>query len=277
MAITRLTATCALALLLGRIPAQDTGEIGPIVIRGDRLQLTTSARGIPLRDFIRVAEQLTGKVFHYDARDVTADARISIAGTVSMQRGHFFAFFQTLLSSHGFATLIRDTNNTEIVEVVHLGLHGRGLHPFVAANELARLTAADGERVTLFEVQHAGARVVLDHIRKAMALTAEVSYQRVQDGVIMAHGPAPQLEAMRRMIQLIDIPTRVEATEIVSLDHTTSAEVATALRDLLGKRRPDIHILDAPRHKQLVVRGPANSVAEVRQLITLLDRPKHAK
>jgi len=104
-----------------RSPAAAGSEPMTMTVDGDQIALSVDDRGLPVTDFVKVAQQLTGKVFTYSAEDLErGDPRIRFIGTMKVEKDKFYDVFQTLLYIKGFGCEVRDQGGTEVVEIVAL-------------------------------------------------------------------------------------------------------------------------------------------------------------
>ena len=116
------------SLLLGAfLPAQVPPVQAPpevnIKIEGDEIALSVDeTQGIAMVDFIKLTQQITGRVFVYTAQEVSnpTNTAITFVGPMRLKRKDFFSFFQTMLYIRNFALVLRATGDKEVVEIVQM-------------------------------------------------------------------------------------------------------------------------------------------------------------
>ena len=95
----RLSWTPALLCVLASIlPAQvETPKPYTVAIEGEDIVMTVNENlGMPMKDFIKIAETHTGMLFVFPKTEVENDQnKIVWIGTVRLAKGQFFAFFPT--------------------------------------------------------------------------------------------------------------------------------------------------------------------------------------
>src|SRR5690606_18162401 len=79
-------------------------------------------QGLPMRDFITLAKNITGNTFAYATRsEIEGDQnKINWIGPKTMHRDQFFEFFQTMLYIKDFALVIRGEGATEVYEIIYM-------------------------------------------------------------------------------------------------------------------------------------------------------------
>jgi len=111
-------------------PTQDTSSPSPSLAQprpldviaddDDLVVAINEPHGIPVEDFIKLGQMITGKTFTYSKADVGPDHRISFVGSKRVKKENFFSFFQTILYLHGLATVIHGEGDAEVIEIIRL-------------------------------------------------------------------------------------------------------------------------------------------------------------
>ena len=86
------------------------------------------SNGMPLVEFVKWAQEVTGKRFTYTANELQNGGAqgntVSFLGTFRIKRDRFeedfFSFFQTMLYIKGFACILRGEGAAELVEIVQM-------------------------------------------------------------------------------------------------------------------------------------------------------------
>ena len=257
----------AAAVSAAALPAQDPPtERGPELDADSIVLSVDQDTGMPMTEFIALAQALTGKTITYAEQDV-AGARVRFVGTKKMKKTAFFDFFRTMLHINGLHTQVTDAgSDTELVRISVL----EPMDPSslgVAAHAPALLT-----------VRH------VDAAETAARLGALLSGAKIEaktlsgDGgsslpVIYITGTPTQLLAATRILQLIDVPAPVEASQVVRLQHAEAEPFAAELSALLSEHRK-VTVVAHGRHNALLITGEEGAVASVLDVIALLDQPR---
>lgn len=85
--------------------------------QGNCLEISTPDGPVPMKDFIKLAQRITGKVLTYSIADVEDSPGVYFVGTVGVSRTEFFDFFQTTLYTHGFRAIVRGVGSAQSVEI----------------------------------------------------------------------------------------------------------------------------------------------------------------
>ena len=105
-------------LLASDLPGQETPYSIEVRDRVVTISLRDDA-GIPLKDLVKIANRITGKVFTFSAQEIEG-VSVRLVGTVRVAQDRFFGFFQTILYIKGFACVIRGEGSHEVVELVRM-------------------------------------------------------------------------------------------------------------------------------------------------------------
>ena len=134
-----LLAAASIALLAPLATAQNEQDPVKPVMEVDEATDTIAfsmneSNGMELTEFIKWAQEVTGKRFTYNAQELAMGnpqaGTISFLGTFRIQRERFqedfFSFFQTMLYIKGFAVVPRGDGDLEMLEIVQMaGQRGR--------------------------------------------------------------------------------------------------------------------------------------------------------
>jgi hypothetical protein len=179
-------ATVAAVLGLGSAaraqPDQQPQQPPPLLrMEGDHYVLSFNEReGLPIKDFIKMAEQVTGRTFIYNESELTQGDpnanKINFIGTKRIRPDEFFPFFQTLLYVKNLAVVVRGKGNTEIIEIINLNGAKRAEAAagaaYVPPERLADYAAQTGVNIiTAVPVEHVRATVAAQTLRPFFATT----------------------------------------------------------------------------------------------------------
>ena len=91
-------------------------------IEGDYIVLSVDENaGIPIKDFIKITENITKKTYTYDNNDFqNPDNKIHFIGSMRIKKSNFFSFFQTVLYMKDFACVLRGEADTEMVQIIFM-------------------------------------------------------------------------------------------------------------------------------------------------------------
>ena len=127
MAISRpLRISTVLCLVLGFVGCAQYERPGSkqsfmLDISDGMVSISVSEEGIPLEEFIRVAQPVTGKVFAYSRKDIAGDEhRIRFIGQVKVRREKFLKFFKTLLHVNAFSCVARGEGANQVFEITSI-------------------------------------------------------------------------------------------------------------------------------------------------------------
>ena len=182
--------------------------------------------GMPLIDFVKWTQELTGKRFTYNAMELGAGTpsggRIHFIGELSIARDRFrqdfFSFFQTMLYIKGFAIVPRGEGHLELLEIVMMtGTRGREISNsarYVAPDELTAYRFQSGVPIlTTVPLKHIDAQRANNALRPFFASTggsnAGGSVQIGNVGnksALLLQGFGPQVYAAAQLLKLVDVP-----------------------------------------------------------------------
>ena len=276
---------CSLALsLVVFLATQLPGQEKPYSLEICDHVVSISVRddsGIPIQEFIKLAERVTGKAFTYSELSED-DTRIEFVGDIHLEPDGFFQFFQTMLYLQGYACILRGEGDDELVEIVkmqgptHTRGDRRGDTPiYIApANLTEYADRADVTIITVMSLEHLELQQAINALRPFLvgredALTAG---NVGNSNSLLLQGSGPRVYLVSRVIGLIDVPAPRESTmRVIQLEHAAAEEIRGLLEGLLAARRPEFKIV-SHGDDALIVSGDQGTVATVLELISLLDR-----
>lgn len=279
----------------------DVAEDGTITLA------VNEATGLPVVEFVKLAQRVTGKTFVYDQQELVAQNKtITFVGPVTLRPERFLDFFQTMLYIQGFAVVVRgEPGSFELVEVVSLNgprrsevTAGARFVPFEELEEYRNQTGVQIQTTVPFK--HINATSAAAQTRPFFAAQATQGSQLLNaplgdDGrALLLQGFAPQVYQAARLLQIADVPPLDPEYEyrIVELEYATAEELEQILTQLLEERqnqvRPgagaaggqiargstgQVRVLANPGNNSLVIAGDPNRVLEALDLIARLDVP----
>lgn len=262
--------------------------------------------GYPLLEFIKLTEQVTGRVFTFEAQELNSipDPNISFVGTVRMRIDEFFGFFQTMLFIKNFALVPRGDGNIEMNQIVNLNTQGRQQVTsgaiYVPTDQIPLYARQTGVQVlTTVRLKHINAQAATNSLRPFFAGsggTSTVVFGNVGDNrSLLLSGFGPQVNSFYQLIQLVDLPAEEEdiLIRVQPLIHAPAEEVQPVLESILTDRRrttpatgasggalaaQEIEFKIEPLLSQnaLILSGTADQIAEAQDLIARLDKPTEA-
>ena len=75
--------------------------------------------GIPMKDFVKIAQRVTGKLFTFTPQELEG-VSVRFIGTARVAQARFFGFFQTMAYIKGFACVLRGEGGHEVVELIKM-------------------------------------------------------------------------------------------------------------------------------------------------------------
>ena len=123
------TALCLILGFAGCAPLPVAGDAGFrwVEVNDDIVTISIDdEHGIPMEEFIRAGQFVTGKVLTYSRAEVgDVEHRIRLTGKVLIEAEKFFAFFETMLYVNGFDCVPSARGDAEII-VIKRRHDGRG-------------------------------------------------------------------------------------------------------------------------------------------------------
>jgi hypothetical protein len=116
------TIACALFFSLGLRAQEDpVAKSYSLDVQGDNIIISLNEnQGLPLFDFVKIAEQVTKKTFTYTKDEIDAAQPIHFVGPMRSTKDNFFGFFQTVLYIKGFACSIRGEGQSELINIISM-------------------------------------------------------------------------------------------------------------------------------------------------------------
>ncbi|MHC4079333.1 MAG: secretin N-terminal domain-containing protein, partial [Planctomycetota bacterium] len=260
-------------------------------------------KGMAIKDFIKVTESITGKVYTYDESDFqNPDNKINFIGSMRIKKENFFSFFQTVMYMKDFACVLRGEGDTEMVQIIFI----RGpKRPEIATG--ARLVMPEDldqyknqtgvQVVTSIRLEHVAASKATATVRPFFA-GGGAGAGSVQIGTagtdrnVLLQGFGTQVYQAAKLFDLVDQPEDVVdlLIEPHRLVHANAEELEPLLNDLLGDRNrpqpgqpagqpgaagqtPPIKILAQPTTNTLILSGTREQVNVAKDIIAQLDLP----
>lgn len=296
---------------LGPVPlaAQENQEAGGVKLEvaGDQIALSVNeTTGVPIKDFIKLAQKITGKVFTFNDQEFQAQGtNINFIGTVRLKREGFYSFFQTMLYIRGFACVPRSgTGEQETVEIISLASPRRNeitaAARYVPVEELEQYATQTGVQVlTTVPLRYVNAQNAATQARPFFTLQGNTSVGGLTTGTLdsrsmMLQGFGPQVWAAYQLLKLADVPPLApdEETRVVKLVNATAEELEPVLKQVLEDRArriqaaqvaggqavqagaPDaVQVLALASLNALLVSGSPDRINEALDLIAQLDVP----
>jgi len=254
------TALVAMSLLsFGFAPvltAQDEAPARPKIFAEEGKGTVSFSMGkepMQLVDFVKWAQEMTGKRFTYNAQELVAGANggngVHFLGTFTFKRDEFkedfFSFFQTMLYIKGFALVPRGTGDLELLEIVMMtGTRGREVSSgarYVAPESIADYRHQAGVPVlTSVPLKHINAQLANNALRPFFASVGGGG-NSVQIGNVgnksslLLQGFGPQVYAAMQVLKIADAPPTdpEHVMHVVALKHLDPTELKPVLDKLL--------------------------------------------
>jgi general secretion pathway protein D len=302
------TIACALFLSLFLslgLTAQDVpvAKSYSLDVQGDNIIISLNEnQGLPLFDFVKIAEQVTKKTFTYTKDEVDAAQPIHFVGPMRSTKNNFFGFFQTVLYIKGFACSIRGEGQSELVNIISMRGQQRA-----EMNAGARLVPSDEldnyknqTGVTILSsipLEHLDATRASAQLRPFFAAStgqgAPLNFVAINQKSLLMQGFAPQVYQAFRLLKLVDVPEEAidMIIEPVTLEHAAAEELEPLLNDLMAERnqqrpagaqaqaqsqQPRMKVLAQVTTNMLIISGSREQVLEAKDLIAQLDRELEA-
>lgn len=245
---------------------------GELKTEGDTVSFTLGDDGVPMVDFVKWAQALTGRTFTYDAEALAAAEPVKQIGTVSLSRAgfqrEFLQFFAARLFVAGFALQANeDTGVTSIVGLPRRAVDVR----FVPVADLEEHAAGEAPILTSIPLETIAPGAAIERLNKVMAATEREVLLQALAGSLLVQGAGTDVWCVSRMIRILDgMPA--ETVEVIALEHRVAADLAEGLRGLIANYKPAVVIVAHGAANALMISGGAAVVAELRNVVGLLDR-----
>lgn len=258
-----------LSMLLGSLSAQtpppggqDPQQPKPRMVVNEQAGTISfsmnESNGMELVEFIKWAEEVTGKRFTFNPNELTGAGQsagaISFLGTLTIKRERFkedfFSFFQTMLYIRGFALVPRGEGDLEMLEIVAIaGPRGREVTSgarYVTPDELYLYRAQTGVPIlTTVTLKHINAPVATNSLRPFFASTGTTGGGSPTLGnvgnntAMLVQGFGPQVYAAVELLKLVDIPLDQPnlVVQVVGLEEQAPEELEPILTDVLESRQ----------------------------------------
>ncbi len=271
----RSLALCPVVFFATHLPGQET----PYSVEDRDGVVSLSAHddaGIPLQDFIKIAQRITGKLFMFSAQEVEG-VSVAVVGTVRLEADRFFEFFQTMAYIQGFACILRGEGDEELVEVVRMqgSAHRADGPTYVSPADLAKYAGrADVSIITSISLQHLEVLQATETLHPFSGGGRRgLTFGSVgKSNSLLLQGSGPRVYLVSRVIELIDVPIQEPEIRIIRLEHTAAEKIGGLLRGLFASRRPEIRIVSHGEDTLLVSVDDQETIAAVLDVIALLDR-----
>ena len=257
--------TAALALLALTPAARSQGEQDPVkpVMEVDEATDTIAfsmneSNGMPLVEFVKWAQEVTGKRFTYAAQELANGSSqgntISFLGTFRIKRDRFqedfFSFFQTMLYIKGFAVVPSGDGDLEMLEIVMMqGQRAREVTNgarYVTPDELVDYRFQTGVPIlTTVPLKHINAQLAQNALRPFFAgAGGAAAGSSVQIGTVgnksamLLQGFGPQVYSAVELLKLVDEPAEEPnlVVQVVVLDNQAPEELEPILTEVLESR-----------------------------------------
>lgn len=227
------------------------GKGAQIKIDGDYMVITfAESDGMSLRDFIKLANTVGDKVFIFSETELQSaqDNKVSFLGSLRIRKDNFFGFVQTILYIKGFAIVLRDLKDSEIVQVV--GQNGPGRAEITNAAKLVKpeevplfANQTGVQILTSVSLEHVNAQNAQNSLRPFFAPQASTAGGLIfgtvgNNRALLLQGYGPQVYAAYQLLKLVDIPAEAPNSEVrvVRLEHAAAEELEPLLNEILNDR-----------------------------------------
>ena len=241
---------------------------------GDQLTLSIADEGVPLTDFVKLAQKVTGEAFSFSATEIAAADPVTLTGKMRIQKADFLGFFETVLSTKGFAAVTHGEGEARVIEIVPAKDADDGTKArYVSSTELEAHKAGTQPIITAFEPVHVSAAGAMKRLTSALAAAGVEARLSRAGKTILAQGAGSEVYRVSQMLRLMDVPSNL-VFRVVALKHATGVDLASGLRLLVAERESRVVIVADAESGSIMVSGPEGVVDQVVELAFLLDRPK---
>ena len=216
------------------------------------------SNGMELPEFVKWAQEVTGKRFTYNAQQLTSGSTtgstVSFLGTFRIKRSRFqqdfYSFFQTMLYIKGFAVVPRGEGDLELLEIIQMtGTRGREVTNgarYVSPDLLKDYRFQTGVPIlTVLPLQHINALMAQNALRPFFATTGGAQAGgAVQIGTVgnksalLLQGFGPQVYSAVELLKLVDIKAEEPnlVVQVTPLEHQAPEEIEPILTEVLESR-----------------------------------------
>ncbi len=276
-------------------------------VDGDKISISINEQfGLPLDEFIKLAQTVTGRVFTYTEVDITnsPNSKISFIGTISVTRDHFFSFFQTMLYIKGFACVLRGRDDTEIVEIVNMAGPKRNeigsSARLVPPEDIESYASQTGVTIlTSVPLAHINANTATTALRPFFSSANSPSGGLIPGNVgngraMLLQGYGPSVWAAYQLLRLVDVPPETPEQEyrVQRLSYQTADELVQIIEQVMDERnrrmtqgagvtggnlaagqQPQLKVFPHSSLNAVILAGTKDRIVEALDLIAALDVP----
>ncbi|MBK8098579.1 MAG: hypothetical protein IPK26_15825 [Planctomycetes bacterium] len=270
-----LAAVLAAIGLAGAPVAQNEAGVPPPNTQGQGTQNPASPRlvdagdfmtfslaennGMELTEFIKWAQEMTGRVFTYNDTELTMGGaggnRVTFLGTVRMKKTNFkdqfYYFFQMMLYIKGFAVVMRGEGDLEIAEIVstsgqrqkEIGNSAR----YVTVDDLEQYKNQTGVTIlTSLPLKHINAQVATNALRPFYGMQAGAGAAGMltignvgNNTAMLLQGFGPQVYGAYQLLNIVDKPFDAPEllTHVARLENQAAEEIEPVLTEILNDRQ----------------------------------------
>ncbi len=313
-----LPTTASLLLVLLASPAappqqEPLGDVeipeGIVERSGEYITLNLSEqdeKGLSLRQFIKVAQVVTGRNFTLDESTGTTirtkldQRKLLLYGPKRIRLDDFYSFFQIMMKINGFVCIQQGSGELAVVVITEQLTSNNALikanAPFVEVENVPDFADHPGTYIyTVVPLQYANAQDLATNLRTALSSQAgdTSAFMPLQEErALLVQGYGPFVAAAVRMIRRIDVePEEVEVHyRKVPLREQDAKEMAQVLQDLIeeltvpqttGNRRggqaplaqnePKTTIVAYEPDNSLIITGTDENIEKILDLVAQLD------
>ena len=216
------------------------------------------SNGMELTEFVKWAQEVTGKRFTYNVQQLTggatAGSTVSFLGTFRIKRDQFekdfFSFFQTMLYIKGFAVVPRGEGDLELLEIIQMtGTRAREITNgarYVSPDLVADYRYQTGVPIlTVLPLRYINAQMAQNALRPFFATTGGgQTGGAIQIGTVgnksalLLQGYGPQVYSAVELLKLVDVKAEEPnlVVQVTPLEHQAPEEIEPILTEVLESR-----------------------------------------
>lgn len=287
-------------ICIGLLPAVLPAQTPNLELEGGDITFAVDANiGLPLEDFIRIAEVMTNTVIEYDPA-VVGGPMVSFEGAQTMRRAEFIEFFELMTYRWGF--LCKSKSATDATLVVQRGVspdwpltpHKQFTFEVLPAkvqtvdSKLLESLGAKPEEpdpktrlLASFKTQSEAAALA-GRVRPIAPREVELGISGDNDAVFL-QGPRGEVHIVASLLRRLDQPADAVEIVLTSVDlrfvvnHVVAEHIQALLSAEAQRVPPDesyAPVLVFPgKNGAIVLCGTFAQVDQARELIAVLDRP----
>ncbi|MBM3974830.1 MAG: hypothetical protein FJ301_12095 [Planctomycetes bacterium] len=219
------------------------------------------ANGMEVVEFIKWAQEVTGKRFVFNAGDIQSATQaqggstISFLGTFRIKRSRFqedfFAFFQTMLYIKSLALVPRGEGDLELLEIVSMiGNRNREVTAgarYVPLEDVPLYRYQAGVPIlTTYQLKHINAQIVTTALRPFYAAASSpqgggtLNVNPIgNSSAMLMQGYGPQVYSLVEILKLVDVPTEQPniVVRVIVLEFQAPEELEPILTEVLESRQ----------------------------------------